>query len=432
MHLQITIAIAVALLAAAIPVTAFQWDIRALTARKRAGFIISASVDVAYIRSPENQAQFPVHHAPMPYMSSTTTTSSATTLPKPKMRYSSSDWILNLRTLRSSMILRQIQHHLAATTLVAVLVALLRFAEILPRNHAVLEGSPHSLLGGALSLLLVFRTNAAYDRWWEARKTCGSILAISRDAARYCGQFVSVHEHRVRIASLLAVFPELLRLQVTNRPRAAHTAAAKTACIAAGVAVNDIDRIVDAQHRALECTRVLGAAVKQAFDDECDSGDSGISDTEKKTNLQSVSLHASLQRAVERQLLEDQIQSLSRCLGVCERIRMAPVPYSYSRHTSRLLTMFIGTLSFVLPAPPLALPFIVAFVAWALLSIEKIGHIIEEPFNVPFSSTPEHPRTSLNMEGIADSVVDDVVSAVPELMAVKCNRSQVDEVCETL
>ncbi|NDE33732.1 MAG: hypothetical protein EB012_02610, partial [Gammaproteobacteria bacterium] len=35
----------------------------------------------------------------------------------------------------------------------------------------------HSLLGFVISLLLVFRTNTAYERWWEARRGSGRALA---------------------------------------------------------------------------------------------------------------------------------------------------------------------------------------------------------------------------------------------------------------
>jgi putative membrane protein len=41
----------------------------------------------------------------------------------------------------------------------------------------------HGLLGFALSLLLVFRTNTAYDRWWEGRKLWGSLVNNSRNLA---------------------------------------------------------------------------------------------------------------------------------------------------------------------------------------------------------------------------------------------------------
>jgi len=39
----------------------------------------------------------------------------------------------------------------------------------------------YSLLGFVISLLLVFRTNTAYDRWWEGRKLWGAVVNDSRN-----------------------------------------------------------------------------------------------------------------------------------------------------------------------------------------------------------------------------------------------------------
>src|SRR6186713_3201649 len=41
----------------------------------------------------------------------------------------------------------------------------------------------HTLLGFVISMLLVFRTNTAYDRWWEGRKQWGSLVNNSRNLA---------------------------------------------------------------------------------------------------------------------------------------------------------------------------------------------------------------------------------------------------------
>ena len=41
----------------------------------------------------------------------------------------------------------------------------------------------HTLLGFAISMLLVFRTNTAYDRWWEGRRLWGSLVNTSRNFA---------------------------------------------------------------------------------------------------------------------------------------------------------------------------------------------------------------------------------------------------------
>ena len=43
--------------------------------------------------------------------------------------------------------------------------------------------SIHSLLGFVIGLLLVFRTNTAYDRWWEGRKVLGALVNTARNLA---------------------------------------------------------------------------------------------------------------------------------------------------------------------------------------------------------------------------------------------------------
>ena len=54
-----------------------------------------------------------------------------------------------------------------------------------------MSADAHVVMGGALSFLVVFRTNASYDRWWEARcawqtvvTTCRSIAAQIAPALR--------------------------------------------------------------------------------------------------------------------------------------------------------------------------------------------------------------------------------------------------------
>jgi hypothetical protein len=66
-------------------------------------------------------------------------------------------------------------------------------AMFLPQTGALPGHWPHvtlalgqgfNLTAFALSLLLVFRTNSSYDRWWEARKLWGGVVNRSRDIVR--------------------------------------------------------------------------------------------------------------------------------------------------------------------------------------------------------------------------------------------------------
>ena len=75
------------------------------------------------------------------------------------------------------------------------------------------------------------------------------------------------------------------------------------------------------------------------------------------------------------------VGNLVDALGACESLLTTPVPLSYSRHTSRFLTIWCATLPVVLVD---TLGFItipaVAFIGWCLFGIEEIGHLIEQPF----------------------------------------------------
>jgi len=95
-------------------------------------------------------------------------------------RYSTRDWLHNLKTIRTSRLLKRIRGVIIFNTLwsITVFVLHLYFRFNTPGSKA------HSLLGSALGLLLVFRTNTAYNRFWEGRKIWEKLLNHVRDMAR--------------------------------------------------------------------------------------------------------------------------------------------------------------------------------------------------------------------------------------------------------
>ena len=71
---------------------------------------------------------------------------------------------------------------------VGVLTALVCYIELeFIKEPLELSNVVHSLLGFVLSLFLVFRTNTAYDRWWEGRKQTGGLEKELRRLARRIG-----------------------------------------------------------------------------------------------------------------------------------------------------------------------------------------------------------------------------------------------------
>lgn len=85
-------------------------------------------------------------------------------------RYSASDWWHNIQTLPQSTVLREIRGPVSAVVVWSALVSILyehliKTGKTSMLNHLTLSSKPHSLLVSSLALLLVFRTNSAYQRF---------------------------------------------------------------------------------------------------------------------------------------------------------------------------------------------------------------------------------------------------------------------------
>merc|ERR1711998_707506 len=90
--------------------------------------------------------------------------------------------------------------------------------QILPKR---LYSVPHALTGSALGLLLVFRTNAAYNRFWEGRKIWEKVHSQSRAMSRFCMLYrEEITSTKVRrIANLVCVYACVLHDHVTGGVR---------------------------------------------------------------------------------------------------------------------------------------------------------------------------------------------------------------------
>jgi putative membrane protein len=86
------------------------------------------------------------------------------------------------------------------------------------------DGFGLAIFGIALSLFLGFRNNAAYDRWWEARRLWGGLLADLRNLAREVRVFVGDDELRLALLRLALAFMHQHRAQlrgITDDPEVA-------------------------------------------------------------------------------------------------------------------------------------------------------------------------------------------------------------------
>lgn len=269
-----------------------------------------------------------------------------TTIPQAE-RYSSGDWLHNIMNLPGSQVLQRISNVVMLNMLWAGLVSAVGSYF----NLQAIPSRVHTLLGSSLGLLLVFRTNTSYGRYWEGRVLWEKLHGKSRDLARMMSLYEDClgSEKVTAAARLICAYPLALREHLSG------------------------------DSRKLELTRLLGPHVSEELD---------LSSNKPLWLCNRLGL---LFRGVpespsfssrERLSLLGLVNDLSGLLGACERLVQTPVPLSYARHTSRFLTLYLWSLPMVLVADfsPVSLVFVTGLCTWALFGILEIGLLIEDPF----------------------------------------------------
>ena len=221
----------------------------------------------------------------------------------------------------------------------------------------LMNTSIFSLLGIILSIFLVFRTNSAYDRWWEARKQWGALVNNTRNLAIYVETMFPKKDKEVRrfmakhISNFCIALVEHLR-KGTKLELLIHLSKADI------VEYESKGHIPN--HIALQIFERIAEAHRNG---EINEGD--------YINIKA------------------QHQALLDILGACERIKKTPIPFSYAV----FLKLFITAYGILLPfALITTLGFytvpLVMFIFFALLGIELMGEEIEDPFGLDCNDLP--------------------------------------------
>jgi len=271
---------------------------------------------------------------------------------KAPQRYSSRQWRANLASLASCNILRAVRGQLIWQAIWALVVSAVY---ILIRGVPTLPALPHSLLGGVLGVLLGFRTNQSYDRFWEGRKLWGQCFTACRCIARSSLAYIdSDLETYSKLMRYLKAFPVALKQHLRGEMDVDEFAGILDS--------RELNELLTADNLPLSVCTSLSMTLNAIKLDQ----------TQTANNLLWWTL-------------EDHVSNLVAIVSDCERLVRTPVPVAYAVHASRLLSLWVGTLPFVLVGcftgyrRLLTMP-LTALVAWALFCTEELGHIIEEPF----------------------------------------------------
>lgn len=220
----------------------------------------------------------------------------------------------------------------------------------------------HTLVGVALGLLLVFRTNASYDRYWEGRKLLGSMVNRTRDVSRQIAAFTKDADEPETRAHILAVRRYLVlfyRLAMQGLRSEKNLDA-----VAALLGPGDREALEPVNARAYVALTMLTRHVK------------ALHAAGKLTDANVITIDGG-------------ITTLIDSLGGCERIVKTPVPFAYAQHIKVFVILFTLTIPFaVVDMLKWGTPIASAILGFALFGIDEIGVEIEDPFGYDENDLP--------------------------------------------
>jgi ion channel-forming bestrophin family protein len=245
----------------------------------------------------------------------------------------------------------------------ATLVVVADFAWHVDLDPVRLPALPLAVVGGAIGIFASFRTNSAYDRWWEGRKLWGRLVNTSR---HFCTQVLgylpaqadgpSETQRRLvrRQIAYVHVLRCLLRAQDPFEDR-------------------DVTAVIDAADQPqLRGESNLTHALLQQHADELIA----LTDAGTLTELR-------------MQSFDESIRALLDIQGGCERIKKTPFPRGYGFVLERLIQAYglLLPLGLVDSLDWMTIP-ITLLVCMAFAMISEIGRVLEDPFTMFWPALP--------------------------------------------
>jgi ion channel-forming bestrophin family protein len=226
---------------------------------------------------------------------------------------------------------------------------------ILLYDHAVISKNikidmvVYNVVGLALGLLLVFRTNTSYDRYWEGRRLMGAVVNDSRNLALTLNGMVAKTDAatRKKLADLIAAFSYAAKERLREGVERKHLP-----CL-----IEELkDEVMKKAHVPNAIMRVLHEEIARIK----------IPEGEKAATLISINT---------------ELSGLINNLGGMERIRSTPVPFAYAAHLQMFIMLYFLAFPFGLydKFHWLSIP-VVGLISLILLGINEIGVEIEDPF----------------------------------------------------
>jgi ion channel-forming bestrophin family protein len=216
----------------------------------------------------------------------------------------------------------------------------------------------HQLMGIVLGLFLVFRTNTAYERWWEGRKLWGSMVNNTRNLAFKVRSFLPGDEHkddRIWFSQMIPNLPMSLKEHLRDKHRHDQLEIKDDFIIA---------EISHTKHIPNELSAMMYERMAKLYKSGKISGE-------------------------QMMVMDRELKEFSDIIGACERIKNTPIPFSYSMYIKKFIFVYLFTLPIGLVGEEglITIP-IVVLITYILLGVELIAEEIEDPFGKDINDLP--------------------------------------------
>jgi ion channel-forming bestrophin family protein len=268
------------------------------------------------------------------------------------INYNPKEWFTFIFRFSKADTFRRLLPLLLAVAVYAGIIAYLElnYLNLSDRLYIQNVGMMHNVLGFVISLLLVFRTNTAYDRWWEGRKVWGSMTNTCRNLAI-----------KLQTLPLSAADRRYFRRVIPNYAFALRNSLRENENF------SEIDPILDLKPEK-HLPNQIAASIYQKI----------------------TQLYTSQQIGREQYwLLSQDANILTDLCGASERIKNTPIPFTYSVFIKKFIFFYVMTLPFgwVFSLGYFIIP-VVIFILYALASLELIAEEIENPFGTDANDLP--------------------------------------------
>ncbi|MFD2581867.1 bestrophin family protein [Pedobacter vanadiisoli] len=268
------------------------------------------------------------------------------------INYNPKNWSAFIFHIHKSDTFRKLWPLMLAVAFFSGVVAFaeLNFFQLSKSSYVTNVGMMHSLLGFVLSLLLVFRTNTAYDRWWEGRKLLGSLTNVSRNLA-------------MKIKAL-KLAEEDVRFFEYGIPKYAFSLKEH---LREKLYFGKNSFLIEVEEGKHIPNQIAGSLINRLY---------GLLEKGAISQEQFI-------------VLSGDFNQFTDICGACERIKNTPIPFSYSAFIKKFIFIYVVTLPFgwVFSLGYFVVP-IVPFILYVLASLELIAEEIENPFGYDANDLP--------------------------------------------